>query len=332
MSGMVWIIIVNYRTPDLALDCVRSVLQQTTRFSRLHVGLVDNSSGDGSVDKLERAIDREGWGDRVSLLPMSRNGGFAFGCNAGIRAALDHPEHVKYVMLLNPDTKMHQGSLEALCNFMEARPNVGIAGCLIENAEGELECSAHNAFSPLGELESGARLALLSRILHRHVVTPDRREAAHECEWVSGASMIIRRAVFSEIGLMDEGYFLYFEEADFCARTRKAGWQIWFVPESRIAHFEGASTGIRDVVRRRPKYWYDSRRRYFIKHYGLLGWIAADLLWGIARASLVLRRAMGLGRGGDRLDPKLFATDLLWGDFNALVSGGALKVAREIER
>ena len=144
------------------------------------------------------------------------------------------------------------------------------------------------------------------------------REAAHECDWVSGASLMVRREVFEEIGLFDEGYFLYFEEADFCMRAHTAGWKIWFVPESRVVHIEGASTGIRNVRQRRPRYWYDSRRRYFVKHFGVFGLILADVLWVVGRTSLALRRMLRLGSGGSEQDPKWFAFDLLWSDLRSL--------------
>ena len=204
---------------------------------------------------------------------------------------------------------------------MDSHQRVGIAGSRLENAEGGAECSAHNALSPLGELESGARLGILSRALHHYAVSPPMREAAHECDWVSGASLIVRREVFDEIGLLDEGYFLYFEEADFCLRAQKAGWKIWFVPESRVVHFEGASTGIRNIVCRRPRYWYDSRRRYFVKHFGVLGLILADALWAVGRTSLTLHRLLQLGSGGIEQDPRWFAFDLLWGDLRSFFTG-----------
>src|SRR5262249_6671991 len=152
--------------------------------------------------------------------------------------------------------------------------------------------SAHNAPSPLGELEAGARLGPLSRALARFAVTPPPQWEAHACDWVSGAALIVRREVLERIGPMDDGYFLYFEEVDYCTRARRAGWEVWFVPQSRIVHLEGASTGIHQVERRRPRYWFDSRRRYFVKHHGVAGLLAADALWALGRASLAARRAL----------------------------------------
>lgn len=321
MAESVWIVIVNYRTADLAVDCLHSIAAQIAEFPKLHTVVVDNASGDGSVEKLMGVIDREGWQGWASVISSDRNGGFAFGNNAGIREALRSACRADYVMLLNPDTIVRGGAIRALVHFMDAHQRVGIAGSRLENAEGGAECSAHNAFSPLGELESGARLGILSRALHRYAVSPPMREAAHECDWISGASLIVRREVFEQIGLLDEGYFLYFEEADFCLRARKAGWKIWFVPESRVVHLEGASTGIRNIVRRRPRYWYDSRRRYFVKHFGMFGLMLADALWVAGRTSLALRRLLRLGSGGKKQDPTWFAFDLLWGDLRSFLDG-----------
>src|SRR5204862_2979565 len=101
---------------------------------------------------------------------------------------------------------------------------------------------------------------------------------------------------------------------DFCARARGTKWKICLVERSRIIHIEGESTGIRDVQRRRPAYWYASRRHYFVKHFGLRGLIAADVLWALGRLSLSLRRLLRLGHGGVQRDPDGFAYDLLWGD------------------
>jgi GT2 family glycosyltransferase len=332
VAGQVWVVIVNYRTGNLVVDCLHSIAAQIADLPGFHTVVVDNASGDKSVEMLSATIEREQWHDWASVLPLDRNGGFAFGNNAGIRDALRSSGHVDYVMLLNPDTVAQRGAIRALVDFLDSHPRAGIAGSRLENAEGGAECSAHNAFSPLGELDSGARLGILSRALHRYTGTLPMREAAHECDWVSGASLMVRREVFETAGVLDEGYFLYFEEADFCLRAREAGWQIWFVPESRVVHLEGASTGIRSVLRRRAAYWYDSRRRYFVKHFGLPGLILADALWAVGRISLGIRQLLHLGSGGNRQDPKWFAFDLLWGDLRSLFTGEMLGVSQKGKR
>ncbi len=316
---MLWIVIVNYRTADLVVDCLRSLAPQTGDLGSGRVVIADNASGDGSVEKLHAAIATSGWSAWAEVLPLPRNGGFAYGNNAGIRVALEAGQPADYVMLLNPDTVVRPDALRALVDFMAAHPTAGIAGSLIENPDGGADRSAHRAPSPLGELDGAARLGVLSRLLHRYTVSPPLRDEAHACDWVSGAAMIVRRQVLEQVGPLDEGYFLYFEEVDFCCRARDAGWQVWYAPAARVLHLEGAATGIRAVAKRRPAYWYDSRRRFFVRHHGIIGLLAADLLWAAGRLSYLARLALGLAKRGN--DPQRFMLDLLWGDLRALLGG-----------
>lgn len=329
MDSRTWIVIVNYRTPDLAIECLRSIAPEVADLCGGRVIVIDNASGGLSVEKLEAAITREGWSSWAEVMPLERNGGFAFGNNAGIRAALNAPEGVEYVMLLNPDTLVRPGALKALLGFMQTHPEAGVAGSLLETPEGGVDCSAHRIHSPLSELDGSARLGILSRLLQRHVVSPPPQSQAHACDWVSGACMIMRRSVLETIGLMDEGYFLYFEEVDFCWRAKQAGFSVWYVPQARVMHLEGASTGIRTNAVRRAAYWYDSRRRFFIKHYGVTGLALADAFWIIGRASLLLRNTLGLGGRSIEADPKRFTLDLLGGDMRAILSRRARSIARD---
>lgn len=332
MSGCIWIVIVNYRTPGLAVDCLRSLASQVECLGGGRVLVMDNASGDGSAERIHAAIGSEGWSEWAEAVALDRNGGFAFGNNAGIRMALAARETADYVMLLNPDTIVRQGAIRALVEFMDSHPDAGIAGSLLETPAGGVDCSAHRIHSPLSELDGGARLGLLSRLLSRHVVSPPMLDVPHPCDWVSGASMLVRRQVIEDIGLMDEGFFLYFEEVDYCWRARRAGWEVWYVPRSRVLHLEGAATGIKTAAKRRAGYWYDSRRRFFIKHYGIAGLLLADALWTIGRLSLLLRSVLHLGGKGVDADPQWFMPDLLGGDLRALASGQAWSIRREGEQ
>lgn len=324
-----WIVIVNYRTADLVIDCLASLAGQVQGLGKVRVVVADNDSGDGSAAKMSAAVEREAWSGWAEVMALGRNGGFAYGNNAGIRKALSSVEPVDYIMLLNPDTVVRPGAIRALTDFMDAHPEAGIAGSELENADGSIEYAAHGFPSPLGELEGAARLGVLSRWVRRNS-TPDLpREEARRCDWVSGASMIIRRQVLEDIGLMDEGYFLYFEEVDLCRRARDGGWQCWYVPASRVIHLEGAATGIRAAARRRAGYWYESRRRYFVKSYGVGGLVLADMLWAGGRISFLMRKFLHLGAGSQADgDPKWYMYDLLWGDMKAILTGRAWKAIR----
>jgi len=316
------IVIVNYRTADLVIDCLRSLCGQISEIKNIRVVVVDNNSGDGSLARLISTIEQENWSGWAEVMPLEKNGGFAFGNNAGIRKILATDVAVNYIMLLNPDTVVLPGALSALLDFMDTHPGVGIAGSQLESADGSVDSSAHTFPTPLSELEGSARMGMLSRLLHRYVVTPVPQVLAHQCDWVSGASMIIRRQVIENTGMLDEKYFLYFEEVDFCRRANQAGWQCWHVPDSRVIHLEGASTGIRAIAKRRAGYWYDSRRRFFAKHYGISGLVAADLLWTVGRLSYLLRKSLHLaGNSGSDGSPTWFMVDLLWGDLRAILTG-----------
>lgn len=332
MTKHLFIVIVNYRTPDLVLECLESLARLGSKSFGLNVLIVDNASGDDSVEIIRQGIAEHGWSLWAQVLPQDYNGGFAFGNNAGICLALAEQTLPDYVMLLNPDTLVRPGAICALMEFMDVHPRVGIAGSLLENPEGGVESSAHRVHTPLSELDGGAKLGLITRLLRGYVVSEAPRTEAHACDWVSGASMIIRRQVIEDIGLMDECFFLYFEEVDYCWRAKKAGWDVWYVPESRVLHLEGVSTGINTPATRRAVYWYDSRRRFFIKHYGVSGLLLADVLWAIGRVTLLLRRALGLGGKGVVSDPSWLTADLLGGDLRSILTGKAWSTRRGLGR
>jgi GT2 family glycosyltransferase len=318
----VFIIIVNYGTPALTINCLRSLEPQRRALRGGRVLVVDNCSGDDSVPTISAAVAKADWSNWIELLQMPRNGGFAYGNNAGVARARALDPGFAAVVLLNPDTEMQPGSLDALMRFFESNSDVGIVGSAITGADGAIERSAHRWPSPLSELAGAAQFAPLSRLLRAYAITPAARQRATRCDWVSGACFAIRREVLDTIGPLDEGYFLYFEEVDFCRRARLAGWSCAYVPEACVLHHEGAATRIRVGARRRPAYWYASRRRFFVKWYGVLGLLAGDLLWAVGRASLVVRRSLGLGGiAGREREPARYAVDLLGGDMIALLRG-----------
>lgn len=264
------IIIVNYRTPALVVDCLHSLHGDIRAEPDCRVVVVDNASGDNSVEHLRTAIKAAGW-NWADLLALDQNGGFASGNNAAIRPLLEAGAPPAYFHLLNPDTYIRPGAVTKLIDFMEAHPRVGIAGSRLENPDGSPQCAAFRFHGVLSELERGLRFGFFTKLLHRWMVAPPPDRRTQRVDWVNGASLMIRKEVFDSIGLMDDNYFLYYEETDFCLRARKAGWPCWFVPESRVVHLEGQSTGATGALARRkrvPPYWFDSRRRYFRKHHG----------------------------------------------------------------
>lgn len=293
MSTPLLIVIVNYKTARLTVNCLRSLEPELADIPGARVAVVENASGD--ADALAAAIEENGWGDWVRLEVADRNGGFAFGNNFAIRPALASGDPPRYILLLNADTEVFPGAVRTLLEFLDARPDVGIAGSRFENADGSDWTLAFRFFSVRGEFEQGAKFGPVSRLLKDHAVARVMEEREAPVDWICGASMLIRREVFEDVGLMDEGYFLYYEETDFCLRARRAGWPCWYVPSSRVMHIGGQSTGV--TVRgqrapRTPSYWFESRRRYYLKNHGLARALAADLAFCVGHSFHRLRRAV----------------------------------------
>lgn len=288
----VQVAVVNYRTGPLAIDCLRSLAPEVAACPGTRVTVVDNCSGDGSADLIEQAIAAEGWSAWATLVRAPLNGGFSYGNNLVVRPSLQAADGPDYYWLLNPDTRVHPGALRALVQFLDAHPQAGIAGSRFLLADGTPWPYAFYFPSVWSEFANGLRLSLAARLLkHRVGLRLMGREPA-EVDWLPGASMLVRRELFQRVGLMDEGYFLYFEETDFCLATRRAGWQTWYVPQSEVTHLVGQSTGVSGhhaTKNRRPQYWFESRRRYWVKNHGRAYAAITDVLWTLGHLSWRLR-------------------------------------------
>lgn len=295
MPGTVHVVIVNYRVAALAMACLRSLVPERDRVPDIRVTIVENDSGDeAALREILADPVYEGWAE---LLVAERNGGFAYGNNQAVRRVLSRSRPADYVLLLNPDTEIRPGAIETLVAFMESHPAAGIAGAGLEDAEGASWPIAFRFPSILSELDRGLRFGPVSKLLKKHAVPQLMGPDAQPIDWVPGAAMIVRREVFEDIGLMDERYFLYYEETDFCLAAKRAGWLCWYVPEARVMHIAGQSTGVTVRALRKtrvPDYWFESRRRYFMKNHGFLYTVTADVvhLTGLAlsRARTTMRR------------------------------------------
>lgn len=302
--------IVTWRAADLTIDALRSISDTANSNPPSCVYVVDNASGDDTADRIEQAILAQGW-SWARLIRAERNGGFAYGNNLAIRAALRDWPKLRHVLLLNPDTLVRPGAFQILTDFLDSHPSVGIAGGRSEDPDATPQHCCFRFPTLPSELGTYLRLGVVDRLLGRWATRVGIPETATRVGWVSGAHMMIRREVIESIGLMDEGYFLYFEETDYALRAARAGWECWHVPASRIVHLVGQSSGVtlRDgKPRRLPKYWFDSRRRFFVLNHGRLYAALTDLVVFAAYGLWRLRRL--LQRKPD-IDPPHFAADLL---------------------
>jgi N-acetylglucosaminyl-diphospho-decaprenol L-rhamnosyltransferase len=305
------IVIVNYRSSGIAIDCLRSLEPEVAAIPGARAVVVENASGDDSSDRLAASIEENGWASWAELVVAPRNGGFAAGNNVAIAPALSSPRPPDYIWLLNPDTVVRAGALGELVGFLDRRPDVGLAGSRLEHHDGTPQRSAFRFPTILGELEAGLRLGLATRLLERYVLAPPVPD--HECrvDWVAGASLLVRREVFDAVGLLDDGYFMYFEEVDFCLKASRAGWPCWYVPTSRVVHLVGQSSGVTragDERKRRPRYWFEARHRYFMANHGRPKTLAADVAFALGYGSYRVRRVVQ--RKPD-VDPKWMFWDFL---------------------
>ena len=317
-------VIVNYRSAALTVDCLRSLAAERSRVPGLRVVVTDNASPDDSVAALTAAVVEHGWAEWVTVKPLERNGGFAYGNNGAIGPALaPGVARPDYLWLLNPDTVVRPGGLAELVAFLESHPTVGLAGSRLEDPDGTPQVSAFRFHTVANEFERGVRLGAITRLLKDHVVAPPVPVEATACDWVAGASLLVRPAVFDAVGPMDERYFMYFEEVDFCLSAERAGWPCWYVPASRVVHLVGAVSQMSDSRkhrRRRPAYWFESRRRYFLKNHGRAYAVAADAAFLAGYASYRLRRVVQ--RKPDTDPPRMLADSLA---HNALLRGWGRK-------
>jgi N-acetylglucosaminyl-diphospho-decaprenol L-rhamnosyltransferase len=291
----VLIVIVNYRSARLTLRALASLRGELGHPDlRLRAVVVENDSGDSAL--LSKAIGEE-FSDFVELAVSPRNGGFGAGNNFGLAHATAHGLRPKYVHFLNPDTEIRPGAVRALVDFMEAHPRAGLIGGSFEHDDGTPWRIAFRFPSVASELVDAARLGLLHKLLPEAAVALPMAEREAEIDWPSGASMMMRRAVLGTVGGFDESFFLYFEEIDLCRRVKAAGWECWYVPASCVMHVRGQSTGVTALdqrPKRLPAYWFESRRRYFMKHHGPRYAAIADLASlvgnGVGMAKAYLKR------------------------------------------
>ena len=313
------IVIVNYNMGTLILRCLDSLLF-LLRDKKVKIVIVDNCSTDDSRAIIDAFILKTQFEERISLFSSPLNGGFAYGNNRGVEFILkDHPD-TEFFWFLNPDTYFKSGDIEKIRDIFLADDRVGIVGTLqTSSVSNQWVCSCFNFPLPVSELLRGSQLGFFYRYLTKATIPIKPSEEIKECDWVSGASFFVRRELVDRIGFMDESYFLYFEEVDFCYRAKSAGWKVVCAPYVDVVHEDKSSTGVVSGSLDRPAFWYDSRRCFYYKCYGFWGVALADVCWCIGRASFLARYYCGL-----QSDTSLPSTNhtkaLIWGDIKAALT------------
>lgn len=287
------IVIVNWNTQDLLRDCLRTVFAGLGPL-RAEVLVVDNGSTDGSIGMVWRDFPA------VHLMETGRNLGFAGGNNVALRVARG-----RHILLLNTDTLVHGSVLPDAVAWLDAHPCVAVMGPRVLNADGTVQPSS-SAFPSLRHL--AMQTLGLTRIarLDSYRMTGWDRTAERRVEVISGAAMFVRRAAMDEVGLLDEAFFFYGEETDWCHRYAQAGWDLVFAPIPEITHFGNGTA--RALNHRRDVLMTQGTTRLHRKHGGLAAGIACFAILAAHNASRAVfwGAAALLGQDGARTRARHF--------------------------
>lgn len=250
------IIIVNYNTKELTLDCISSVFQSETDY-KYEIILIDNASEDGTVHAVRQQFPE------VIIIENDQNVGFSKANNQGIKRSAG-----RYVLLLNSDTVVEKETLQIMVQYMDDHPDVGTSGCKLVLPDGTLDDACKRGFpTPLASFYYAFGFSKRhpnNPKYNQYKLTHLDPDQVHEVDCLVGAFMIVRRDVIEQIGGLDEEFFMYGEDIDWCYRIKQAGWKIVYYPKTTVIHYKGASS------RRKPfKIVYEFHRAmilFYRKH------------------------------------------------------------------
>jgi GT2 family glycosyltransferase len=278
------VIIVNYSVEELLKECLQSIFnfQKELKFE---VIVVDNHSEDQSTKMVLQYFPI------VKLIDNKRNLGFSAACNQGIRQSRG-----RYILLLNPDTEFAAGGISEMIKFMDSNLHVGICGPKMVDLKGKIHFSARSFPSYLTAISS--HQSVLNKVFphnplsKRYLLKDLDHNRKIEVDWVSGSCLLTKRSVFEKIGLLDELFFMYVEDVDFCYRAKKAGFSVYYFPNSVVIHHIGKSTQKRKlamlVEHHRSMYcFYRKHHRPYLLLRGIVFFSIWIRLWFVVNASFL---------------------------------------------
>jgi N-acetylglucosaminyl-diphospho-decaprenol L-rhamnosyltransferase len=286
------VVIVSYRCEPLLRDCLSS-LREHPGSRPITVQVIDNASGDGTAEMVEREFPD------LKLTVNARNAGFAAAANQGIAAG-----EAPFVLALNPDCELREGTLDGLLAVMDERRDVGICGPALIRPGGRPDHAAKRGFpTPLNSLGYFTGIGRRRRgpAPLRGYASPDPSRGG-QVDAVNGAFMLIRRAMLDQIGVFDEGYWMYMEDLDLCYRARRAGWLTWYEPATVAIHLKGGSSGPSRGLRLNYAF-HRGMYRFYRKHYAAGRSSATN---SVVYAGIAAKLALSSVRGGVR---RLLRTD-----------------------
>ena len=282
------VVVLNWNVRDLLRQCLESVARDdrpATRHPplRTEIIVVDNASSDGSVEMVRAEFPD------VRLIVNVANRGYPGGNNDGILAAQG-----RYVLILNPDTQVVGDALSELVAYADAHPDVGVVAPQLLNSDGGVQSSRRRFPTMMTALfESTWLQSVAPRGVLRDYYRLDRTDdETQQVDWAVGACLLVRREVVDQVGALDEGFFMYSEELDWCRRIKQAGWKVVYLPAAQVIHHIGKSSD--QVAAQRHIYFQTSKVRYFRKHRGaLMAGVLRWLLLSLYLWQLVLEAAKG---------------------------------------
>jgi GT2 family glycosyltransferase len=283
------VVVVNYETPDLVIQCLTSLINEIEG-SNSRIVVVDNCSRDNSLEKLQDWILNNNEFRLTQLIRAESNLGFSNGNNLGILAV-----NADYYLLLNSDTIVRPGAIAVMLATAGSHQHAGIISPRLEWPDGTPQESCFRYLSPISEFISAAQTGPFTALLRRWDVPLTLTDTIVKPNWTSFACVLLRHDMLNEIGLMDDGFFMYFEDVEFCRRASKAGWEIVHNPDAKVVHLRGGSSPVKQRAlerKRLPRYYYASRTRYFYRAYGWPGLTLANVLWTLGRSILKCRELL----------------------------------------
>jgi GT2 family glycosyltransferase len=273
------VVIVNWNTRELLSDCLDSIVKQT-RQACCEIIVVDNASSDGSGDMCAQAFPS------VTLIQNKINRGFAAANNQGMQVASG-----RYILLLNPDTVILENAIDRCIAYADKHSDVGVVGCKVLERDGLVQqtgFSFPSCWTLFLTLTGLARLFPRSPIFAKPQLGGWNRDSEKDIDVISGMFMLVRHEAIQQVGVMDESYFVYAEEADWCFRFHRAGWRRVFFPGARIIHVDGGGKSTSKVNVKMLVQLQKSTMIYFRKNLGFVPWITAKMLFLLSNTARVL--------------------------------------------
>lgn len=250
------IIIVSWNVSKLLKNCLQSIFANSKSLN-IQVIVVDSGSADDTCEMVRQTFPQ------VDLFDMQKNVGFPAGNNIGLQAAVG-----RNIYLLNPDTEIIGDALQVMLTHIEADKSIGLIGSWLQYPDGKIQSSRRRFPTILTGLFESTWLEVWAPklILEQYSMTDKRDDEPCEADWVMGASMFVSREAILAVGGMDEDYFMYSEELDWCRRIKDTGFKIWWLPQARVVHHLGASSDQASTMRHIN--FNRAKLRYFRKYHG----------------------------------------------------------------